>query len=190
MDTLRISIAEIDSLMQVSKSGDTQAFNKLTGLVRNVSYSYFLSKLCQKKIKNSDDVDDLTNDVCLSFIEQYQKIEKSEHWLRKVLFLNYVKYYKRNIKRIYYELNENMQAKEELNSVLNNIDMNRVIDKLKKLTAEKQEIIKMRFWGNMKFSEIASQLHKKESAVKKMFYRSLVLMSNNSNMKETNNFYS
>jgi RNA polymerase sigma-70 factor (ECF subfamily) len=179
MDTLRISIAEIDSLMQVSKSGDTQAFNKLTCLVRNISYCYFLSKLHQKKIKNSVDVDDLTNDVCLSFIEQYQNIEKSENWLRKVLFITYIKYYKKSKKRIYHELNVNLRADDESNTVEDNMDLNYLIGKLKKINPEKQKIIHMRFWEDMKFAEIARQLHKKESAVKKMLYRSLSLVKNN-----------
>jgi RNA polymerase sigma factor (sigma-70 family) len=39
------------------------------------------------------------------------------------------------------------------------------------LVEDKQKIIKMRFWENLKFSEIAENLNKSEDAVKKMFYR-------------------
>jgi len=42
------------------------------------------------------------------------------------------------------------------------------------LSEEKQEIIKLRFWGDLKFNEIAEKLNKNEAAVKKMFYRTLV----------------
>ena len=42
------------------------------------------------------------------------------------------------------------------------------------MSEEKQEIVKLRFWGDLKFSEIAEKLDKNEAAVKKMFYRTLL----------------
>lgn len=42
------------------------------------------------------------------------------------------------------------------------------------MSDEKQEIVKLRFWGDLKFSEIAEKLNKNEAAVKKMFYRTLL----------------
>jgi RNA polymerase sigma factor (sigma-70 family) len=42
-----------------------------------------------------------------------------------------------------------------------------------KLSKEKQDIIKMRFWEELKFSEIAEKLGKSEDAIKKMFYRTI-----------------
>jgi len=42
------------------------------------------------------------------------------------------------------------------------------------MSEEKQEIVKLRFWGDLKFAEIAEKLNKNEAAVKKMFYRTLL----------------
>ena len=42
------------------------------------------------------------------------------------------------------------------------------------MSDEKQTIIRLRFWGDYKFSEIAEKLNKNEAAVKKMFYRTII----------------
>jgi len=42
------------------------------------------------------------------------------------------------------------------------------------MSEEKQEIVKLRFWGDLKFEEIGEKLNKNEAAVKKMFYRTLL----------------
>ena len=40
-------------------------------------------------------MDDLTNDVFLTFAEQFQNIDNVEFWLRRVLFLTFVNWYKK-----------------------------------------------------------------------------------------------
>lgn len=54
------------------------------------------------------------------------------------------------------------------------IDAESVLTILNTLSEEKQEIVKLRFWGDLKFNEIAEKLNKNEAAVKKMFYRTLL----------------
>jgi RNA polymerase sigma-70 factor (ECF subfamily) len=54
------------------------------------------------------------------------------------------------------------------------IDAESVLSILNNMSEEKQEIVKLRFWGDLKFSEIAEKLNKNEAAVKKMFYRTLL----------------
>jgi len=54
------------------------------------------------------------------------------------------------------------------------LDFDRMLKKLETLTEEKQKIIRLRFWGELKFKEIADAMNKTEVAVKKMFYRALV----------------
>jgi len=160
--------------MEKSKSGDSKAFADLSRIVREISYSYFLSKHRLKKIINIDDVDDLTNNVYIAFAEQYQNIENAENWLRRVLFLTYVRWYKKSKARMTYDLHENIQSNESESLGSDMIDANTALAALEKLSPEKQEIIKLRFWGDLKFSEIAEKLNKNEAAVKKMFYRTLL----------------
>ena len=54
------------------------------------------------------------------------------------------------------------------------IDAESVLSVLDTMSEEKQEIVKLRFWADLKFNEIAEKLNKNEAAVKKMFYRTLL----------------
>ena len=141
--------------------------------MRTISHSYFLSKYRQKKLNNEDDADDLTNDVYLAFAEKYHNIEQLEHWLLKVLFLTFIRWYKRSRKKSTLQLDENITSpvNEEQNSDL--IDAGKALAQLKTLSEDKQKIVQLRIWGGLKFSEIAEELNKSEVAVKKMYYRTL-----------------
>ena len=159
--------------MEKSLLGDSKAFSDLSKHIRDIAHSYFLSKHHQKRIVNLDDVDDLTNNVYLAFAEQFEKITTLENWLRRVVFLSFVRWYKRNKSIPTVELNESLLANEETDSVSVNIDAGTALDVLSNLSEEKQEIVKLRFWGELKFSEIAERMNKNEDAIKKMFYRTL-----------------
>jgi RNA polymerase sigma-70 factor, ECF subfamily len=124
-------------------------------------------------------VEDLTNNVYLSFAEQYHNINAIENWLRRVLFLSFVRWYKQNNKRRMLELDEGITADDStLKTTEECFDSGEVLKIMKTLSLEKQEIIKLRFWGDLKFSEIAEKFNKKEPAIKKMFYRTLEEIKN------------
>lgn len=141
--------------------------------MRDISYSYFLSKHRSQKIANKDDVDDLATNVYISFAEQYHKIDNIENWLRRVLFLTFVRWYKQNNQRRTIELNEDITADDSNLRTDEEFDVNAILKILGTLSDEKQEIVKLRFWGDLKFSEIAEKLNKNEAAIKKMFYRTI-----------------
>lgn len=128
----------------------------------------------QSRITNIDDVEDLTQNIYLSFAEQYHNIEEPEKWLRRVLFLNFVSWYKKEKGKTTTQLKESIPApdKSEESSMI--IDAESIISVLNTLSEKKQEIVKLRFWGDLKFHEIAEKLNKNEAAVKKMFYRTLL----------------
>ncbi len=146
--------------------------------MREISYSYFLSKHRLKKIVNLDDVDDLTNNVYLAFAEQYHSVENIENWLRRVLFLTFIRWHKRNRLTGTVELNENITADNEQHSASTMIDAEAILKLLDTLSEDKQKIVKLRFWGDLKFQEIAEKMDKTEAAVKKMFYRTLEELKN------------
>ena len=164
---------ELDELFIESRNGNSKAFESLSGFVRHISYSYFLSKYRQGRIINKDDVDDLSNNVYLSFAEQYHKIENLEFWLRRVLFLTFVNWHKKNTQYRNRDLDEARYISQEGISPADKLDAEMILTLVDTLSEEKQKIIKMRFWEDLKFSEIAVNLNKTEDAVKKMFYRTL-----------------
>jgi len=61
---------------------------------------------------------------------------------------------------------------------MNNLDAETILKFLSTLNADKQTIIKLRFWGDLKFQEIAEEMNKTEAAVKKMFYRTIEELKN------------
>jgi RNA polymerase sigma factor (sigma-70 family) len=71
-------------------------------------------------------------------------------------------------------LKESIPASDKLHDSSNMIDAESALSVLNTLSEEKQEIVKLRFWGDLKFNEIAEKLNKNEAAVKKMFYRTLL----------------
>ena len=164
---------ELEDLFSSAKNGNSKAFESLSRYVRHISHSYFLSKYRQGRIINKDDVDDLSNNVYLSFAEQHQKIENIEFWLRRVLFLNFINWIKKNSQFINLELEEAYYIKDETISPADRIDADKILSVVDTLSDEKQKIIKMRFWEDLRFSEIAENLNKTEDAVKKMFYRTI-----------------
>ena len=164
---------ELDSLFNSARKGDSKAFNELSVYVRNISFSYFNSKHRQGKIINKDDVDDLTNNVYLSFAEQYHKIENLEFWLRRVLFLNFVNWYKKSKARRMIDIDDLYYLKEKSSNPGDSIDAGKILSVLNTLSGDKEKIVKLRFYEDLKFAEIAEILNKSEDAVKKMFYRTI-----------------
>lgn len=169
---------ELDSLFNAAREGNSKAFRDLSVYVRDISVSYFTSKQRQGKITNMDDVEDLANNVYLSFAEQYHKIENLEFWLRRVLFLNFVNWYKKNRARRMIDIDDVYYLKEESSNPGSSVDAEKILSVLDTLSEDKQKIIKMRFYEDLKFAEIAEILHKSEDAVKKMFYRTIEELKN------------
>lgn len=173
LNYLNFTQKELDELFVQSRNGNSKAFQSLSGYIRHIAYSYFLSKYRQGRIINKDDVDDLSNNVYLSFAEQYHKIENLEFWLRRVLFLNFVNWHKKNTEYRNRDLEEAQHISQEGISRAEKLDAEMILSLVDKMSEEKQKIIKMRFWEDLKFSEIAEKLNKTEDAVKKMFYRTI-----------------
>ena len=164
---------ELDGLITKAKNGDNNAFSNLSGYLRHISYTYFHSKYKLGKIERIEDVEDLSNNVYLTFAEQYNKIENLEFWLRRVLFLNFINWYKKNHTKNMFELDEARLIPDNNLHPGDKLDAEKILELLNGLGEEKQVVIKMRFWEGAKFSEIAERLNKSEDAVKKIFYRTI-----------------
>lgn len=97
------------------------------------------------------------------------------------MFLTFIRWHKETKKKASYELNEDITASDDHLKTDQGFDLNAVMNVLNLLSEEKQEIVKLRFWGDLKFSEIAEQINKSEVAVKKMFYRTIEEVKNKLN---------
>lgn len=77
-----------------------------------------------------------------------------------------------------YELDEAFYIENKELNPGDKVDADKILSILNSLSEEKQKILKMRFWEELKFSEIAENLNKTEDAVKKMFYRTIDELKN------------
>ncbi|NOX66544.1 MAG: sigma-70 family RNA polymerase sigma factor [Chlorobi bacterium] len=169
---------ELRYLLELTKDGDTNSYQELSSLIRSISYSYFKSKYNYGKLHTLDDADDLANDVFIAFAKQYQDILDIEKWLRRVLFLTFVSFYKKQRSRSFTEFDETFHEENISQDVSISLDSEKIMSIVSNLKDPKDKIIMMRFWEGMKFSEIAEKLDRKETAVKKMFYRSIEEVKN------------
>ena len=164
---------ELNELLEKSKNGDSQSFTSLSAIIREIAFSYFESKYKLGKLNSSDDAEDLAQNIFITFSKQFQNIDKIEFWLRKVLFLTFVNFYKKNAKQNHFEFDEEFYEQKEESNFGENVDTQKIVEAVNQLDEKKQTIIKLRFWGGLKFSEIAEKIEGNEAAIKKMFYRTI-----------------
>jgi len=164
---------ELEKLLRLSISGNSDSFTKLSESIQTIAFSYFRIKYRLGKLQNIEDAEDLANNVYLSFTEQYAKIQNIEHWLRRVLFLAFVNWYKKQKKYPHFELDEAYGQTAENPDPDISLDSEKAVLILNNLTENKRNIIEMRFWKGLKFGEIAEILNKSEDSVKKMLYRTI-----------------
>ena len=88
--------------------------------------------------------------------------------------MNFVRWYKTSKRKRTSELKENIPTPDNTIETSTLVDADTILSVLDTMSEEKQEIVKLRFWGDLKFSEIGEKLNKNEAAVKKMFYRTLL----------------
>ncbi len=169
---------ELSELLELSKEGSTSSFDKLSSLIRSISFSYFKSKYNYGKLHTIDDADDLASDVFISFAQQYKKILDIEKWLRRVLFLTFVNFYKKQQSKSFFEFDETFHEDNKTQDVSIGLDSQKIMSIVSHLKDPKGQIIKMRFWEGMKFNEIAEKLNRNEAAIKKMFYRTIEEIKN------------
>ena len=164
---------ELQDLLTDAKDGGQKSYNQLSSLIRSIAYSYFKSKYTYGKLNSLDDADDLANDVFLSFAKRYQNIDIIENWLRRVLFLTFVNFYKKQKSKNLLEYNDELYKNDKDKNDFSKFDSEKVLSILEKLKDPKDKIIRMRFWEGMQFNEIAEKLDRNEPAIKKMFYRAI-----------------
>lgn len=167
------SSEELHNLLIKAKAGSLREYNEISAEIRSIAFSYFKSKYDFGKLNSIDDAEDLATEIFISFSKQYKNIESIERWLRRVMFLSFVNFYKSEKSKLTYEYKEELIKEDGEDQNSSGFDKEIVMKIVDSLESPKGEIIRMRFWDGMQFNEIAEKLNRNESAVKKMFYRTL-----------------
>lgn len=177
IEHLEYTKSELGELLIEAQKGSYYEFGELSQYVRDISESYFLTKYEQKELTKIDDVGDLTNSVFLAFAEEYKNIENFGYWLRRMLFITFIRWDKKRKIRNSKKLNSIMSTgnngtedKELVAAQLTKV--------LNSLTEEKQKIVRLRFWAHLDFKQIAEYLNKNESVVRKSYYNTLLALKN------------
>lgn len=85
--------------------------------------------------------------------------------------MTFVSFYKKSRKVKIYDIDEELRTKKIEINFGDTPDSEKILALVSKMSEEKQQLIKMRFWEDLKFHEIAELQGKSEDSVKKMFYR-------------------
>lgn len=174
LNYINFSQKEVSRLHTDAKNGSVAALNELSGTIRNIAKGYFLSKYRYGKIQDTDDVEDLAQIVAAAFAKQYSGIENLENWLRRVLFITFISWYKKKKSRGTTSLKEAYPLPDTSVEKSAGFDKETIRKCIDALPEEKQNIIRMRIWDDLKFADIADKLSKNEDAVKKIFYRAIL----------------
>lgn len=126
------------------------------------------------------DAEDLTSLVFIEAMESldnYREQGSFAGWLFSIAHRKVVNHYRRPDGEIPLEMadgDELASTTKTLEShVIHNERLHRLAQELQTLAPEKQEVLAQRFFGGLKYKEIASVLGKSEGAIKMTVYRAL-----------------
>lgn len=165
---------ELDELLKKSKQGSYYEFGELSQYVREIANAYFLTKYYQKQITKKEDVEELTNSVFLLFAEQYHDIINIGYWMRRVLFISFVRWYKKYKIKSLYSKTKSYNNRDESNKAF----VSNLLMVLNTFGEEKQKIVNLKLWANLTFKQIAENIRKSETEVVKIFHSTIISVKN------------
>jgi RNA polymerase sigma-70 factor, ECF subfamily len=147
-------------------------FEKLYDTYYNCIYRYIYAS-----VKDKWNAEDIIATVFMKIYDarsKIQDIEGSKNWVFKIAHNTIIDFYRKNNKVIcvnkFFEQGEEDAALEE---VLIKDEFEKVNVQILRLPEEIQQIIYMRYYGELKYKEIAEVLNKPESTIKTIIYRTL-----------------
>lgn len=163
-----ISNSELQDWVEKAKRGESDAFRHIFELMNDQLFSYALSHT-----KSRDEAMDLVQET---FIELWNALRKFRYLSRQQFYgFTYV-ILKRRLYRYYRRALTSVELEERF--IADSYDMEvedyRFLEKMiKKLPERYQELIRLRYWGELSFQEIAGCLNVKESTAKVWHHRAV-----------------
>ena len=146
-------------------------------------------RYCYFRLKNAQDAEDIVSETFIeAFKNQFNDTSNIRPWLFKVARNTmYDKHFRRqnletNIEDSVFDSIE-IDTKSLEQIVLDEESIRVIKDELQKLDSSVAEVISLRVWNDLKFSEISIITGKNEDSVKKIFYRGLYKLKSNINSK-------
>lgn len=161
-------------LIEQAKRGDKHAFGKLYQRHVEAVYRYVFGRVRDKAV-----AEDITAQVFLKALEGLARYQPGDSpfaaWLYAIARARVVDHWRQQGRRPQAELIDALPSDEPQPGefVDNEIAWNRAIDVIARLTDDQQDVILLRFIGEMSLSEVADILGKSVEAVKAIQHRAL-----------------
>ncbi len=163
-------------LLAAAKLGDAEAFGVLYDTYIKRIYDFIFYKTLNVEL-----AEDITSTV---FVKAWQNLSQFKSgslvaWLYTIARNAVVDYYRRDKAHLNIDDCWDLHDKKDfIAEVDHNLYLDKVREAMVNLKSEERDILIMRFWQELSFSEIAERLNKKEGAVKMACNRALQSLKN------------
>lgn len=165
----------LEKLIKDAKNGDKEAFRRIFEQLSDQFFAYALSRT-----SNREAALDITQET---FIELWKSLKKFEYRSPESFFGFVFSIAKRKIFK-YYKSKRNVLPLTESETYENEYENHAHLLKQLNLLKEKyQDVLKLRYWSDMAFAEIASALNIKENTAKVWHHRALEKLKINMDKK-------
>ena len=176
---LEQSDSEIQEVVKKAQTGDPFAFSQLyeNFFLRIYRYTFM-------KTGNSEDAEDLTQEVFLKVIRSISKYKEKEtpfaSWLFRIArntIIDYVRKRQKYTSNLPLEgLNELIANVDVENSVITSINIEEIKNHMKNLTELQNEVITLRFFGQLSLEETSKVISRNVNATKNIQYSALTAL--------------
>jgi len=162
------------SLVQRAKERDEAAFAQIYESYFDKIYRYLVMKIGDKT-----EAEDLAQQVFVKVVQQIGTFNwrgtPFSAWLFRIAHNQMVDYLRQRSKRQPLPLDESVAGRDDPQGAVEaRIDLERVLEAAKKLTAAQQEVISLRFSADLSTKEVAKIMNKSEGAIKALQHSAII----------------
>jgi len=171
-DPGKLQIDLEDSVILAAAQKNPAAFQPLYQKWLKPVYRYFYFR-----VGNVKDAEDLTSQVFLKVMEDLPKYRNRGHfsgWLFTLAHARMVDHFRKGNREIELDRTDLVAGSPDLlEKASHDQEIARLFTVIRKLNDEEQELIRLRFFGELSYREIGQILHRREDAVRKSISRLL-----------------
>ena len=166
------------ALIRRAQEGDKQAIGEIYRTHVDVIYRYIWAR-----IRDDDVTEDLTAQVFLKALEGLPSYRPSGKpflaWLYRIAYARIVDHWRKQERRVEVPLEDTLPAREPRPEELLEVEADWVtaIDLVAQLTDDQQDVVILRFIGELSLAEVAETLGKTVGATKAIQYRALATLA-------------
>lgn len=167
------SSKELPLLVRRAKNGNKEAFRNIFDLLNNKMLAFV-----HPRIPSRDDAMDVVQET---FIELWNSLEKFKYRSENEFYGFVFTIAKRKLYKYYKTRKATLPLHDEVLSdgyEMQTEDYRYLLGHISSLSSDYQDLLKLRYWSDMKFADIASILNIKESTAKVWHHRAMKQLQN------------